>query len=84
MIFAMLLCLNSFGQHKRGPLSQDNIPNSRRELRRDKNIHDASTHAATDNEHFARKKHKLGVRLYHKPHKRKMPKENTVVVNNKK
>jgi hypothetical protein len=83
-IFSMLVCLSTYGQHKRGPLAQDNISDSRKEIKRDRSIHTAAVHAARTNEHAARKQHKIGVRLYHKPPKRKSNKETTVVVNDKK
>jgi hypothetical protein len=82
-ILSMLCCLSAFGQQGKGPLGQDNIPNTRRELKRDRNVHNASTQVAKDNEHVARKKHKLGVRLYHKAPKRRAPKESSVAVSKK-
>jgi hypothetical protein len=86
LIFSMMICLNTYGQHKKGPLNQDNISDSRKELKRDKSIHDNATHAAKLNEHSSRKKHKMGVRLFHHPPKRKSSKQTkeTTVINEKK
>jgi hypothetical protein len=80
LLLSMLFCLNIQAQHrhathKKGPLGEDNIINTKRELKREKSVHEASSNVSKNNEHSARKHHKLGTHLFHKPNKRKMKKQ---------
>jgi hypothetical protein len=98
VLLSMLFCLNiqaqhKSGHHKSGPLGEDNIINTKRELKKEKRVHESSSNVAKSNEHSARKHHKLGTKLFHKPNKRKMKKQtekqpekqaDKVAVNNKK
>jgi hypothetical protein len=75
ILCSMVFCLSAQAQHKSGPLGEDNIINSKRELKKEKRVKENSTSVAKSNEHSARKKHKLGTKLFHKPGHKKVHKE---------
>ena len=80
VLFSVLFCLSTSAQqtarsHKAGPLSEDNIINSKKEVKKEKHVHSASATVAKSNEHKARKKHHLGTKLFHKPSRKKVNKE---------
>jgi hypothetical protein len=88
LLFAMIMSFSASAQksmiiHKGGPLREDNIINTKSELRKEKLVHKSALNSKRSSEYYARKKHKLTKLQSHKPKRKKIDYE-IVTVNKKK
>jgi hypothetical protein len=83
LVLSLCVSAQPFGpSHRSGSLDEDNIINTKQELKREQKIRKEALNSKKSSEYYARKRHKLTKLQSHKPKRKKVDHE-VVYVNKK-